>query len=487
MRKYGKYEKMPDGTRAKQPAAKSMLLQTYLTSLLCMVLCVAMFFGTTYAWFTSEVSNTGNEIYIGTLDVDLRMNGESLNNSGTKVFNNTICWEPGYTALRDLSVVNEGDLSFNYTLNFTAESVVDAAKYFDVWVYSNDDHTAYSKTEGETFAQMTEKEGWTPVGTLADVLKGKAVFSGSMAAVDENGNKVNTTHTYTIVLHMKESAENTTDTNGANSLMGKSVALNVKLTAYQKASEQDDLGSRYDQMVATEDELKAALQTGGTIALTGDITVEDTLTVPNGVSATLDLNGHKISKITKTPASLLTNNGTLTVEDSAADGTTGGGIAITFNGSVDNSIAVNAISNRGVLTVNGGEISNSGTGNQIGYAIDNYNGATLTVNGGKITANGSSYYDGIRLFCGSNETRVTVNDGEISSIWAQNPSANKATEVKGAVIVNGGNITTVYYENYTTVKVASNVTATVMPYGAGSDKTTYRTEDGYTVYSFLHE
>ena len=29
--------------------------------MLCMVLCVTMFFGTSYAWFTSEVNNEGNE------------------------------------------------------------------------------------------------------------------------------------------------------------------------------------------------------------------------------------------------------------------------------------------------------------------------------------------------------------------------------------------------------------------------------------------
>ena len=72
MKKYGKYERMPDGSRAKQPEMKSVLLQTYFTSLVCLLLCVTMFFGTTYAWFTSEVTNTGNEIYIGTLDVELQ-------------------------------------------------------------------------------------------------------------------------------------------------------------------------------------------------------------------------------------------------------------------------------------------------------------------------------------------------------------------------------------------------------------------------------
>jgi hypothetical protein len=154
---------------------------------------------------------------------------------------------------------------------------------------------------------------------------------------------------------------------------------------------------------------------------------------------------------------------------------------------VDNSTAVNAIANRGTLIINGGTIGNTGVGNQIGYGVDNYNGAVLIVNGGTITASGSSAYDGIRLFCGGTETVVTVNGGEISSIWAQNPTTNKAEEVKGTVVVNGGSVTTVYYENYTTVKVADAASAAVVPYGAGSDNTEMTTEDGYSVYRFCHD
>ena len=48
-----------------------ILLRTYLTSLLCMMLCVTMLLGTTYAWFTSEVTTAGNEIQVGTMRVDL--------------------------------------------------------------------------------------------------------------------------------------------------------------------------------------------------------------------------------------------------------------------------------------------------------------------------------------------------------------------------------------------------------------------------------
>ena len=79
MKKFGKYEKRPEPkvvvmsaektSGTKQPKVKNMLLQTYFTSLLCLILCVTMFFGTSYAWFTSEVNNSVNEIYVGTLKV----------------------------------------------------------------------------------------------------------------------------------------------------------------------------------------------------------------------------------------------------------------------------------------------------------------------------------------------------------------------------------------------------------------------------------
>lgn len=493
MKKYGKYEKMPDGTRAKQPPVKSMLLQTYFTSLLCLVLCVTMFFGTSYAWFTSEVNNTANEIYIGTMDVGLFAGEKDLSDSNNKLFDANIRWEPGYTALETIKVVNEGDLAFKYVLNFTDGAatnaddseviLADVAKFFDVWVY---DHRANaSKTDAVadpgSYAELTaENSGWVSAGSLDELLGGKSVLDGVMVTVrNENTATPNegttdgvaTEDTYTIALHMKEEA--------TAAVMGQRITLNVKLIAYQMASEQDSLGGKYDQMVATEEQLREALAHGGTVSLATDIKLTDGVTVASDKTVILDLNGHKITgTASANMTSLITNNGTMTIVGN-------GEIAITFGGEADNSKAVNAISNRGVLTVNGGKISNTGTGNQIGYAIDNYNGATLTVNGGEITASGSSYYDGIRLFCGSSETLVVVNGGKVSTIWAQNPSANKATEVKGTVIINSGEVAKTYYENYTVVKVAEGVTAYVEAYGNGKDNTTTAAEAGYTVYSFI--
>lgn len=212
------------------------------------------------------------------------------------------------------------------------------------------------------------------------------------------------------------------------------------------------------------------------IVLQKDISILYAPELKAGVKTILDLNGHKITG----PNNLIENNGELTIEGE-------GEIAVTFNGTVDNSKAVNAITNRGVLIVNDGKISNTGVGDQIGYAIDNYSGSTLIVNGGEITASGSTYYDAIRLFCGSEETVVTVNGGKISTIWAQNPTADKATPVYGTVSVNGGEVGKVYFENYTTVKVLDGVTTVVEGYNAGKEtNTTFTKEDNYTVYSFVH-
>lgn len=270
MKMFGKYEKIPEGAAAKQPKVKSVLLQTYLTSLLCMVLCVSMFLSTSYAWFTSEVSNQMNEIYVGTLKVGLYKEDTNLANSG-KLFDGGIHWEPGYTTLETIQVLNEGDLAFRYTLNFTdgtAENggnLADIAGCFEVWVFSHQDN-AYTKPD--SYEAITEENGWVHLGTLEQVLSGKAVLENKRmdtvrqndSTVGENapnatGDGVRTAHTYTIALHMNEDA-------GSPELMGQKISLNVKLVAHQLASEKDSFeNSDYDNVcfVSTAQELQAAL------------------------------------------------------------------------------------------------------------------------------------------------------------------------------------------------------------------------------------
>lgn len=259
MKELGKYEKR----------AKGVLLQTYFSSLLCMVLCVAMFLGTTFAWFTSGVTNTANEIYVGMLDVGLfkMKDGTAVsldsNDSNEKLFDGSICWEPGYTAIEILQVKNEGDLSFRYDLTFkdgtingqSVEGNAEAkaqltavAQNFAVYVHPG----AYAEGEAvpTSFADIENSSHWTPVrmgkdpATLADILeKGIPVLSGNMEEEAE-------VDTYMIALHMlKAAGEGATEEQSialSKELMGQRISLNVKLTAYQRTHEKDAFDAGYD-------------------------------------------------------------------------------------------------------------------------------------------------------------------------------------------------------------------------------------------------
>ena len=302
MRKYGKYEKRPEGVPGKQKKVKNMLLQTYFTGLICLILCVSMFFGTSYAWFTSEVKNEGNEIYIGTLNVDLQnKDGRSLNGSDEKIFDNTVRWEPGYTALETIKVVDKGNLAFKYELRFIFANATNGgntydalpenvANCFDMWVkrHQMNQDGVDTYTNPTSYENITAADsGWHLVGKLTDVLKGKVVLSGEMLEADVM-NK-DSEHMYTIALHMNEEA--------TKEVMGYKIGLNVKLVAYQMASEIDGLGGGHDNItiVNTPAQLKEKLADGGNTLLTSDISianVAERVTMRGGV---LDGNGMSIT------------------------------------------------------------------------------------------------------------------------------------------------------------------------------------------------
>lgn len=278
----------------KVPKVEGLLLQTYFTSLLCLVLCVTMFFGTSYAWFTSEVSNTTNEIYVGTLKVGLQAgegSGWSLTDADNKLFNQNIRWEPGFTTLDTLHVTNEGDLAFRYELSFTDGSLSDsqladvasAAENFEIWYF---DHQKHGVPEPSSYADITEGNNWQFAGNLAELLAGKVVLTGQIEkglGMEEAIEVEEASHTYTVALHMIE---------GANAdIMGSRISLNVKLVAYQMVSEMDVMdNANYDDVAAVSDvqTLKTALETNTHVLMSSEILLDDSSAPLMMYSETLD-------------------------------------------------------------------------------------------------------------------------------------------------------------------------------------------------------
>ena len=303
--------------------AKSVILQTYFTSLLSLVLCVSMFMGTSYAWFTSEVSSVSNEINVGILDVGLYkvVNGEEVALTGKadseKLLNSGIRWEPGYTAIETLKVKNEGDLAFKYELSFTDGQLsegtpADIAKHFDVWLFVGDGANPASYAD-----IIAENSGWTRVGTLEELLAGKPVMKEKnmktvrdadpgTAANARTADGVATTDTYKIAIHMSEEASN-------NSVMGCRITLNVKLVAYQTPSETDAFGTQnYDKVAVDAASLKTLLGTGETV-LIKDIALSTSGECVAMNGGTLDGKGKKISyfgdKLNDVAVGVLTTSG----------------------------------------------------------------------------------------------------------------------------------------------------------------------------------
>ena len=166
------------------------------------------------------------------------------------------------------------------------------------------------------------------------------------------------------------------------------------------------------------------------------------VTIPSDKNVVLDLNGKTVKGIVRNPTSAQTilNKGTLTITDNSDEknGTITNEVSDENAGSPGNgkNWFSNVITNNGTLTVNAGNISNTGTGGAC-YAIDNITNGTLctpvlNIAGGNISAKKVA----VRMFCNSttNDNTVNVTGGNITSenayaIQTQmaNNSANKAT------------------------------------------------------------
>ena len=86
------------------------------SSVIALILCCSMLVGTTFAWFTDEVKSGVNQIVAGNLDVDVLVNGDSIQDKAV-LFDEVKLWEPGVVAYENLTVVNKGNLALKYELS----------------------------------------------------------------------------------------------------------------------------------------------------------------------------------------------------------------------------------------------------------------------------------------------------------------------------------------------------------------------------------
>ena len=95
--------------------------RSLLNSCVSLLLCFVMLIGTTFAWFTDEVTSANNIIKGGKLDIGMHWsidnsdwkNAEGVNAKPVFDYDN---WEPGYTEVRYIKVTNDGNLAFQFQM-----------------------------------------------------------------------------------------------------------------------------------------------------------------------------------------------------------------------------------------------------------------------------------------------------------------------------------------------------------------------------------
>lgn len=89
-------------------------------SIMSFILCIAMFIGTTFAWFSDTVTSGKNQISSGNFDVELLCYTDNAEDA-KPVDNKTDLfdverWEPGVIVYKNFIVKNVGDIALKYKL-----------------------------------------------------------------------------------------------------------------------------------------------------------------------------------------------------------------------------------------------------------------------------------------------------------------------------------------------------------------------------------
>ena len=467
----GKFRKETSAAQQK----RKTILQTYLTSLVSLVLCVTMFFGTTAAWFTDTVETNQNQMYVGTLEVELKhgsyKNGQlgemAVVDKDHKVFDSkNTWWEPGYTAVEKFELTENGTLAFGYNMtmayNFSEDAETKAkeeafTKAVDVWTYTGENAATYVLPAN--YEDMIA-EGWTKVGSLHDVLtKTLSLFSGEMDSAEVNKKKTvdnveqddPAVAEHIIALHLDEDFTGEIVVGEENkTVQGLQMKdITIKLVATQMSSENDafgptyDLGATYTEVIyaSSEEELREALtnaENGSVVVLTNDVQLDpdNTITVASGKDVTIDLNGKMLSGVADGTGNreMFLVKGKLTVKNGAME------MSATQNQGWDAMTTLFDVTDGGVLNIENATIKNLG-GSDMGFCVHLNNWGEVTLNAKNTTF--KSNYVAVRVFNSGNDmNNVTLEkchlEGSSAALWVHNYTAadfsndqNKAETQKG--------------------------------------------------------
>lgn len=117
---------------AAEKNADGSLLRTYFVSLFSCLVCCIMFLGTSYAWFTGNVTSASNQIRTGMFQVQLIHEGVDIVEDPSHTVFSSKELAPGSNVIEEkLTLNNRGDIRFRYQMNLDiVDNPDNIAQYF---------------------------------------------------------------------------------------------------------------------------------------------------------------------------------------------------------------------------------------------------------------------------------------------------------------------------------------------------------------------
>ena len=201
-----------------------------LSSVLALMMCIAMLIGSTFAWFTDNVSSKDNKIKAGNLDIQLLMADSTdtyndISNSTKPIFgagsiaqnnNAETLWEPGKTQVAYLAIKNSGNLALKYKVALNVENV--SKNLYEVMEY---DIIADAKFD----SVKTWESGSSVVEGMQIITTDVPLVAGAI-------------HYFALAIHMKEEA--------GNNYQSGQVDFDLTVLATQDTVESDSFNNQYD-------------------------------------------------------------------------------------------------------------------------------------------------------------------------------------------------------------------------------------------------
>ena len=357
-----------------------------LTSALAILMCMAMLIGTTFAWFTDTASTGVNKIQAGNLDVKLMYSTDMQTwkeaTDQTKLFDDNALWEPGYTQVVYLKIVNAGKLALKYEAGFSKNYTSNRGKNVNGDWYRVDNYLKIGTAETTTkFANR--EDVWSAIAATEKTLAKDVMLTDGWISLKAG----EASDPFAVAIYMPTSVGN--EANASKHRPSSVSGLGIEVRATQATVESDSFGTDYDANAATV--LNRVEYTDGEHTVTGNIQANGTAGAIHG-----------------------TGTAKITVDATTVYGTY-----------VSNYAMAVCASSKSEITIKGGEFANqapAGSALSLIYAEDN---AKITIEGGTfkcvspawtlncndndaatITVKGGSFYQ----FDPSN---VTVGEGEI--------------------------------------------------------------------------